>query len=750
VAVLNIKSKEIEMNQSQLASREQLEQPVLSQLENDLKDRERDVEPLEQESVDISENIKSLRARLLHSEQIHDFDSDPVHLGNSAEIRQSFRNDVNGLSDIWTKKQEELTSKRNEIQELRAKLQHYANENHDLCTRCSHIFVLDERVDVPACDVLVSEIRLNVKCAFCRLLDSILPFEEITKIRIVLSHGSYNIYHIEDERVKFRFGFIDLPWRSDDKETVPSYTLDSSISRSSSMINFEVIKQYIVRCNQQYCQDEKHQNPRYGVSTDINLVDIVQMCLVGASTSKRFIALSYVWGEVSGLQYTSMNKERLEKPASLEHLRGDLPLLVLDAIELVRKLGERYLWVDSLCIEQDNPTHKHNQISQMDIIYRRSLMTIIALSSNKSSDALPGVFSRSIRPIESTEIIRGVQITSSCDISSAIVHNVYESRGWTFQERLLSPRCLLMTEFGPIYHCENGHSDQTWEKLVKSRALFSYESFENDLRVGGKLNSQSYYSLYESLVQRYTKRNLTFPSDAVNAFTGILAMLGSVNLGEIQCALPEKFLSRAMHWCPVISKDFKRNPFFASWSWAGWIGQISYNGEMDSAHSYWNQNLFILEFDLDPFYITSFRHSSWMGKRPLWTKSSASESRAEDREIAILRFTAETALANQVSIRPSKHQHYPQLHLHRENTGQRIGYLCCIEEMLTSAQQQLFGEYKDGPQEFIKLSKKGSGGIYVLLIGCPKDGPAERLAIGFIDLGAWNLLNRTTKRIKLG
>jgi hypothetical protein len=107
-------------------------------------------------------------------------------------------------------------------------------------------------------------------------------------------------------------------------------------------------------------------------------------------------------------------------------------------------------------------------------------------------------------------------------------------------------------------------------------------------------------------------------------------------------------------------------------------------------------------------------------------------------------------LANQVSIRPSKHQHYPQLHLHREDTGQRIRYLCCIEEMLTSAQQQLFGEYKDGPQEFIKLSMKWPGGLYVLLIGYPKDGPAERLAIGLIDLGTWNLLNQTTKRIKLG
>ncbi|OCL01203.1 HET-domain-containing protein, partial [Glonium stellatum] len=134
------------------------------------------------------------------------------------------------------------------------------------------------------------------------------------------------------------------------------------------------------------CQ-EAHQHPPLSDSTrrsthvDLILVDVVDYQLVRRTSKDRFLALSYVRGSREALTTTMKNISSLEHPGALSQHGHEIPRLVQDAMEFVRRIGERYMWVDSLCIEHDNLSQKNDRISQMDIIYQQAVATIIALSA---------------------------------------------------------------------------------------------------------------------------------------------------------------------------------------------------------------------------------------------------------------------------------------------------------------------------------------------------------------------------------
>ncbi|KAH7111152.1 heterokaryon incompatibility, partial [Dactylonectria estremocensis] len=80
-----------------------------------------------------------------------------------------------------------------------------------------------------------------------------------------------------------------------------------------------------------------------------------------------YVALSYCWGsDLSGVVTTlSSNVE--------PHLQGiavnSLPQIIQDAVRVYRELGLRYLWVDSLCIIQDDRKDWAQEVDRMRKVY---------------------------------------------------------------------------------------------------------------------------------------------------------------------------------------------------------------------------------------------------------------------------------------------------------------------------------------------------------------------------------------------
>lgn len=99
----------------------------------------------------------------------------------------------------------------------------------------------------------------------------------------------------------------------------------------------------------------------------------------GGGQAGQYVVLSYCWGQASRPVMTT-------RSTISTHVRDglpvdDLPQTVLDAIEITRRLGKRYLWVDVLCIVQDSRENKDREISRLQDYFAESFVTVIAASA---------------------------------------------------------------------------------------------------------------------------------------------------------------------------------------------------------------------------------------------------------------------------------------------------------------------------------------------------------------------------------
>lgn len=111
---------------------------------------------------------------------------------------------------------------------------------------------------------------------------------------------------------------------------------------------------------------------------------------------------------------------------------------------MVREVEERYLLVDALRIVQDvKDKEKQNQIETMDWLYGRAAFTIVAADGENSMAGLPSVRveSRHLRQ-ETGQISPGTRLLSPIISPKKLDGSVWDSRGWTLKERLLSRRLL--------------------------------------------------------------------------------------------------------------------------------------------------------------------------------------------------------------------------------------------------------------------------------------------------------------------
>jgi hypothetical protein len=139
---------------------------------------------------------------------------------------------------------------------------------------------------------------------------------------------------------------------------------------------------------------EEHPQCKHSDSVDLpegfRVIDVTRRCLIEMSQCD-FVALSYVWGE--GMDESSVtcksNIEELEVAGSLSPAR--LPQTLEDAMRVCEQLQERYLWIDRLCIIQDDTEDKARQIKAMDKIFSAARFVIVAAYGDGVNFGLPGI-----------------------------------------------------------------------------------------------------------------------------------------------------------------------------------------------------------------------------------------------------------------------------------------------------------------------------------------------------------------------
>ncbi len=184
-------------------------------------------------------------------------------------------------------------------------------------------------------------------------------------------------------------------------------------------------------CNPIWSQSTLSRSPIPGLEV-LRLVDVVDGCLVEVRGPCKYLTLSYVWGGVPNFRLTTSNKSSLMQSGVLQSIWDMLPRTIQDAIDLTKLLKERYLWIDALCLVQNDRADLQKGVDVMDMIYERAIMTIIAAAGDNANASLPGVREGSRFIIQHVEQIKpGVKLAVYNDLDHLLWPSTYNRRAWT-------------------------------------------------------------------------------------------------------------------------------------------------------------------------------------------------------------------------------------------------------------------------------------------------------------------------------
>ncbi|KAF4458331.1 hypothetical protein FALBO_14936 [Fusarium albosuccineum] len=329
----------------------------------------------------------------------------------------------------------------------------------------------------------------------------------------------------------------------------------------------------------------------------------------------RYLTLSHCWGKVIPPRMTKKTVDAWQ----VELPEADLPKTFRDAIWLTRELGERFLWIDSICIVQDDPSELMTQIGLMGELFEQSFCTIAAVDAKGSdgSQAVDsGLFVSGPDRVKAARFKVKATITNNDGLSDRITgscHNsseqqqveelcdvimqeadntvypfhlrledkAWHSRGWVFQERELSRRCIFFTEFDVGWRCNRyWETEQTGiPECRRDRGDYTMDKST----AYGHVSYDAQYNLrktWQVTVKQYSVTKLTYNSDKHNALMGFEERLatrfgyrfhhGIVDFGHCE------HLHSQLLWVPVVSRGGLNVVPFPSWSWMNVSGAVTW------------------------------------------------------------------------------------------------------------------------------------------------------------------------------
>jgi hypothetical protein len=229
----------------------------------------------------------------------------------------------------------------------------------------------------------------------------------------------------------------------------------------------------------------------------------------------KYVALSYCWGHQEG--------RLTAKESTLPTLRtgvriAQLPTTLRDAVIVTMRLGSRLIWIDSLCIIQDDGQDWKREAGKMSTVYAQSLVTIIASSAKSCSDGFLETRREKSIPVgqvriqnKATEIRARVLYDwghhrggpQSHETSRQRWMDPVDTRGWTLQERLLSGRYINFTSGEVQWGCISEKACECGQTLY------------------GQLYDPLEREKWFTIIHEYSTRKLTVATDKLVALAGM-------------------------------------------------------------------------------------------------------------------------------------------------------------------------------------------------------------------------------------
>lgn len=346
-------------------------------------------------------------------------------------------------------------------------------------------------------------------------------------------------------------------------------------------------------CNEIY----KHGRPLPSRVINVGDDEVGPFVCAGSGIDAPYLALSYCWGSSQHVTTTRATLADHMKALPMD----SLPATLRDAILVTRKLGFQYIWIDALCIIQDDDQDWQNEAKNMMNVYANAILTLSAAASEESNGGLfferqNGAITPMRLPKLPHSILRYMEEMNSdmpryCSLSHhfenwhKISRSPVNSRAWTLQEQLLSTRILhfgsglLVWEcLSKAFHETNPHKNLAENVREKGQRQY-YDTHEQRLTLLGgwsylrSLAGQSdeelrntIYFTWEQMVSKYSSRSLTRPSDKIPAFLGVCTRVAELLKDEFVGGVwKDTYFLRSILWSVDHPDHATKNESYPSW-----------------------------------------------------------------------------------------------------------------------------------------------------------------------------------------
>lgn len=323
----------------------------------------------------------------------------------------------------------------------------------------------------------------------------------------------------------------------------------------------------------------------------------LRLCTVPQGEHPSYVALSYCWGT------SQQQKDARTTRENVDYRHGgidisQLPQSIKDAIEVTRKLELSYLWVDALCIVQNDPIDVKSELAKMASIYKGATITISAASANDSTEgflknrdlkrAYGNLFQLPYHNKRPDGVVEGMVFLSEHPVADTHEENI-DQRAWTFQEDMLSLRLLRFGSKQTTWRCptysvakriDGGGCPTLINKDHAVAVNEPYRKTEVQLEISssGRLGRTRVMADWLQTVSEYTHRKLTEPSDRLPACAALaenFADIMNFDSSHYLAGLWRDDIYAQLLWYRVGERKLG-STFGPSWSWSSINGPVEF------------------------------------------------------------------------------------------------------------------------------------------------------------------------------
>ncbi|KAH8749685.1 heterokaryon incompatibility protein-domain-containing protein, partial [Hyaloscypha sp. PMI_1271] len=325
-----------------------------------------------------------------------------------------------------------------------------------------------------------------------------------------------------------------------------------------------------------------------GVSGDEGIIRLVGTKIDDGERKGQYVALSHRW-PVNPKEHFVTTRPVLEQRKMMIRVE-DMPASYRDAAMVTRRLGVRYLWIDSLCIVQDDTGDWEREAALMGSIYHNSTVTVMAATQIKRQKGEVGGSEQEVdyskngflgkRKVTKEQVRVRLEYVDeewrkTGDYWEVVDRGSLElvdrnmellTRGWVMQEEMFSRRKIMYTSDQLVWHCN----------------LMVIREINRKVRcdVAGMQKDEGFIDHWLGLAERYSQRNLTYESDKLPALSGLATYFSELHKQRYYAGIFSGAVAETLLWSPTTLGGLEKPERYVapSWSWVrpnGWLKVVS-------------------------------------------------------------------------------------------------------------------------------------------------------------------------------